>query len=68
MWLVKCAFVGERNFNIIKMHGTIIKIVGLYLAGDWFEPVKDIIYPDGSSSWYSSVPLRKWRDITSIWL
>jgi hypothetical protein len=25
--LVKCAFFGERNFNIIKMHGKTIKIV-----------------------------------------
>jgi hypothetical protein len=23
--LIKCAFVGEKNFNIIKMHGTTIK-------------------------------------------
>jgi hypothetical protein len=25
MCLIKCAFVGENNFNIIKMHGTTIK-------------------------------------------
>jgi hypothetical protein len=25
---IKCAFVGESNFNIIKMHGTTIKNVG----------------------------------------
>jgi hypothetical protein len=25
--LIKSAFVGEKNFNIIKMHGTIIKII-----------------------------------------
>jgi hypothetical protein len=24
---IKCAFVGENNFNIIKMHGTTIKII-----------------------------------------
>jgi hypothetical protein len=26
MCLIKCAFVGEKNFNIIKMHGTTIQI------------------------------------------
>jgi hypothetical protein len=26
MWLINCAFVGERNFDIIEMHGTTIKI------------------------------------------
>jgi hypothetical protein len=26
MCSIKCAFFGENNFNIIKMHGTTIKI------------------------------------------
>jgi hypothetical protein len=26
-----CAFVGETNFNIIKMHGTTIKIMGKFI-------------------------------------
>jgi hypothetical protein len=25
VYLIKCAFVGEKNFKIIKMHGTTIK-------------------------------------------
>jgi hypothetical protein len=43
-----------------------VKIVGLYLAGDLFKPVKDIIYPGGSSSSFSLLPLSKWRDIILI--
>jgi hypothetical protein len=27
MWLINCAFVGQRNFDIIEMHGTTIKKV-----------------------------------------
>jgi hypothetical protein len=27
MWLINCAFVGQRNFDIIEMHGTTIKII-----------------------------------------
>jgi hypothetical protein len=27
MWLTKGAFVGKRNFDIIKMHGTTIKTI-----------------------------------------
>jgi hypothetical protein len=29
MCLIKCAVVGEKNFNIIRMHGTTIKIMGV---------------------------------------
>jgi hypothetical protein len=29
MWLIKGAFVGKKNFNVIKMHGTTIKIIGV---------------------------------------
>jgi hypothetical protein len=32
MCLIKCAFVGEKNFNIIKMHGTTIKKERLFIA------------------------------------
>jgi hypothetical protein len=31
MFKIKCAFVGENNFNIIKMHGTTIKKKSLFL-------------------------------------
>jgi hypothetical protein len=27
MCLIKGAFVGEKNFDVIKMHGTTIKII-----------------------------------------
>jgi hypothetical protein len=29
MWLINCAFVGQRNFDVIEMHGTTIKISAL---------------------------------------
>jgi hypothetical protein len=27
--LINCAFVGQKNFDIIEMHGTTIKITGI---------------------------------------
>jgi hypothetical protein len=37
MWLINCAFVGQKNFDIIGMHGTTIKII--YFLYQWSNPV-----------------------------
>jgi hypothetical protein len=43
---MKCAFVGEGNFNIIKMHGTTIKkrveLFNSALAGKLCVKVEDL--------------------------
>jgi hypothetical protein len=34
IWLIIGAFVGKKNFDFIKMHGTTIKMIKFYLADD----------------------------------
>jgi hypothetical protein len=48
--LIKCAFVGEKNFNIIKMQGTTIKIKG--------KGVCDNVYLDWKGSEFICMFLR----------
>jgi len=31
MGVIKGAFVGEKNFDVIKMHGTTIKIINIFI-------------------------------------
>jgi len=35
MWLINGAFVGKKNFDFIKMHGTTIKVNGFLFA--WYR-------------------------------
>jgi hypothetical protein len=34
MYLINCAFFGERNFNIIKTHDTTLKIIVFSVMSD----------------------------------
>ena len=49
MCLIKGAFVGEKNFDVIKMHGTTIKIIDALK----FIPTSNGVWQMGSR-WYTS--------------